>query len=81
MSTTCIEKANTQKGTTIIQALCFFTGLDTETRKHCCQVGTNYSSNGFDCKTFLPEMVGNPELTGSQTCLSMVDVCCKKRYR
>ncbi|KAJ8955314.1 hypothetical protein NQ318_003407 [Aromia moschata] len=51
-----------------------------ETRMHCCSLGTNYSSNGLDCKTFQPPIVG-VDPSDEKVCLSVLDVCCKKRYR
>ncbi|KAG5900252.1 hypothetical protein JTB14_018232 [Gonioctena quinquepunctata] len=54
-------------------------GLNLKTRKQCCDLGANYSSNGFDCRTFQPKMAG--DLSGEKQCLNMVDVCCKTRYK
>ncbi|KAJ8923557.1 hypothetical protein NQ315_010136, partial [Exocentrus adspersus] len=55
-------------------------GISTDARKHCCTLGTNFSTNGLDCKTFQPPIVGI-EKKDEKVCLQVVDVCCKKRYR
>ncbi|KAL1492787.1 hypothetical protein ABEB36_010979 [Hypothenemus hampei] len=60
--------------------LVFCLGFDIKTRKRCCDLGTNYSTNGEGCKPFKPPI---PEVAieDERPCLNTIDFCCKKVLR
>ncbi|XP_060536861.1 fibulin-1-like [Cylas formicarius] len=54
--------------------------FNAKTRLHCCNLGTNYSSNGRSCKVF-ETPIADVSKEDQPACLSIVDFCCKKQFR